>query len=62
MKYEKNQAIPCPKCSYETAETKGLAMSTRNHKFGRQQPGGEEEGGDEASYYAWQSEYILSFN
>jgi len=37
IKYEKNQAMPCPKCGYETAETKAMSMSTRNHKFGRQQ-------------------------
>jgi len=36
-KYEKNQPLPCPKCGYETAETKAMSMSTRNHKFGRQQ-------------------------
>merc|ERR1712228_334504 len=37
VKYEKNQPLPCPKCGYETAETKAMSMSTRNHKFGRQQ-------------------------
>eukprot|EP00088_Acartia_fossae_P050496 TRINITY_DN5659_c2_g1_i1.p1 TRINITY_DN5659_c2_g1~~TRINITY_DN5659_c2_g1_i1.p1 ORF type:complete len:317 (+),score=113.84 TRINITY_DN5659_c2_g1_i1:41-991(+) len=37
VKYEKNQPIPCPKCGYETAETKAMSMSTRSHKFGRQQ-------------------------
>ena len=36
-RYEKNQALPCPKCGYETSETKSLSMSTRTHKFGRQQ-------------------------
>jgi len=54
VKYEKNQPIPCPKCGYETAETKGLSMSTRNHKFGRQQAGGFEDD-DSGGYYAWQS-------
>ena len=29
--------MPCPKCGYETSETKALSMSTRGHKFGRQQ-------------------------
>ena len=29
--------MPCPKCGYETSETKAMSMSTRNHKFGRQQ-------------------------
>ena len=37
QRYEKNQAMPCPKCGYETSETKAMSMSTRNHKFGRQQ-------------------------
>ena len=60
MKYEKNQPIPCPKCGYETAETKGLSMSTRSHKFGRQQPGGVAgEDDDSSSYYAWQSKFGL---
>ncbi|KAG1693195.1 Zinc finger protein 330 [Nymphon striatum] len=35
FKYEKNQPIPCPKCGYETQETKDLSMSTRRHDFGR---------------------------
>merc|ERR1712141_641932 len=37
VKYEKNQAMPCPKCGYDTSETKAMSMSTRSHKFGRQQ-------------------------
>ena len=57
FKYEKNQPIPCPKCGYETKETKGLAMSTRTHKFGRQQtPMDDDDDGDDSSaYYAFQS-------
>lgn len=43
FKYEKNARIPCPKCNYETSETKELSMSTRTHKFGRQK-------GDEDDY------------
>ena len=63
VKYEKNQPIPCPKCGYETAETKGLSMSTRTHKFGRQQPGGAgEDDDDSAGYYAWQSKFSKSFS
>ncbi|XP_037885574.1 zinc finger protein 330 homolog [Glossina fuscipes] len=51
FKYEKNKAIPCPKCNYETSFTKDLSMSTRTHKFGRQQQGGvidseDDTGGD----------------
>lgn len=59
VKYDKNQAMPCPKCGYDTAETKGLSMSTRSHKFGRQgQAGFGDEDDDEdgaSGYYAWQS-------
>jgi len=59
FKYEKNKAIPCPKCSYETSQTKDLSMSTRNHKFGRQahggyddyDDGGGDDGCDDASGY-----------
>lgn len=29
FKYEKNKAVPCPKCSYETAQTKDLSMSSK---------------------------------
>lgn len=28
FKYEKNKAIPCPKCNYETSQTKDLSMSS----------------------------------
>lgn len=29
FKYEKNKAIPCPKCNYDTSQTKDLSMSSR---------------------------------
>jgi len=45
VKYEKNQALPCPKCQFETEETKSLSMSTRTHKFGRKQ--GKEFNGED---------------
>uniref|UniRef100_A0A8D8Y812 Zinc finger protein 330 homolog n=1 Tax=Cacopsylla melanoneura TaxID=428564 RepID=A0A8D8Y812_9HEMI len=48
FKYEKNKAIPCPKCGYETSQTKDLSMSTRSHKFGRQHL--EYEDGDDDDY------------
>jgi len=35
VKYEKNQVLPCPKCRFDTEETKSLSMSTRTHEFGR---------------------------
>ncbi|XP_037945339.1 zinc finger protein 330 homolog [Teleopsis dalmanni] len=58
FKYDKNKAIPCPKCNYETSVTKDLSMSTRSHKFGRQQQGGMDESDDDydgydASYSGW---------
>ncbi|XP_047121184.1 zinc finger protein 330 homolog [Schistocerca piceifrons] len=47
FKYEKNKPIPCPKCGYETSQTKDLSMSTRSHKFGRQsQAVDEDDDGD----------------
>ncbi|XP_071453039.1 zinc finger protein 330 homolog isoform X3 [Hetaerina americana] len=52
FKYEKNKAIPCPKCGYETSQTKDLSMSTRSHKFGRQgQYTGEDD--DDEGGGAW---------
>ncbi|EDV43617.1 uncharacterized protein Dana_GF16436 [Drosophila ananassae] len=48
FKYDKNKAIPCPKCNYDTSVTKDLSMSTRSHKFGRQQQGGASD--DEDGY------------
>uniref|UniRef100_A0A6M2DZ84 Putative nucleolar protein n=1 Tax=Xenopsylla cheopis TaxID=163159 RepID=A0A6M2DZ84_XENCH len=43
FKYEKNKPIPCPKCNYDTSQTKDLSMSTRSHKFGRQGQAGPED-------------------
>ena len=42
--------MPCPKCGFETSETKALSMSTRGHKFGRQQEAGF--GGNDDEDYA----------
>lgn len=33
FKYEKNKAIPCPKCGYETSQTKDLSMSSKLFNF-----------------------------
>lgn len=52
FKYNKGDPMPCPKCSYETKETKDLSMSTRGYKYGRQ--GGEEDD-DEWGYYGYGS-------
>lgn len=43
FKYDNKQKIPCPKCGYDTEETKELSMSTRTHKFGRQQLGADDD-------------------
>ncbi|CAH1733708.1 unnamed protein product [Chironomus riparius] len=61
FKYDKNKAIPCPKCNYDTSQTKDLSMSTRTLKYGRQQQAhdGEDddyEGGD-YDYTAGASSY-----
>ncbi|CAB3363271.1 Hypothetical predicted protein [Cloeon dipterum] len=47
FKYERGKAVPCPKCNYDTQETKDLSMSTRSHKFGRQ--GGARDDDDDYS-------------
>ncbi|XP_038056791.1 zinc finger protein 330 homolog [Patiria miniata] len=36
FKYSRGEPIPCPKCSYDTKETKELSMSTRKVAYGRQ--------------------------
>ena len=48
-RYDKDKMMPCPKCGYDTVETKTLSMSTRSHKYGRQGqalPGDDEEEGE----------------
>merc|ERR1712080_589276 len=77
VKYQKNQPIPCPKCNYNTSETKALSMSTRSHKFGRkghanpdEDDDDDDEGGGAAGYAAWAAkaaaggtdDYGLSYN
>lgn len=47
FKYEKNKAIPCPKCNYETSQTKDLSMSTRTLKYGRQQQAHDDDYDDD---------------
>lgn len=54
FKYERNQAIPCPKCGYETKQTKDLSMSIRKHDYGRQGMQDDDEGyagGYSGGYY-----------
>uniref|UniRef100_A0A0A9VYJ4 Zinc finger protein 330 n=2 Tax=Lygus hesperus TaxID=30085 RepID=A0A0A9VYJ4_LYGHE len=59
FKYERNKAIPCPKCGYETSYTKDLSMSVRTHKFGRQGKSGYDDDDDEgeSSQYGSFSHY-----
>ncbi|XP_030836812.1 zinc finger protein 330 homolog isoform X2 [Strongylocentrotus purpuratus] len=48
IKYIRNQAFPCPKCGYETKETKDLAMSIRKVDFGRQRnPNSDDDDDDD---------------
>ncbi|KAI8440752.1 hypothetical protein MSG28_009091 [Choristoneura fumiferana] len=46
---------PCPKCSYPTALTSDLSMSTRSHRYGRQ--GAAPDGGDDDGGYGGYSGY-----
>lgn len=57
FKYEKNKAIPCPKCNYETSETKDLSMSTRGIKYGRQGQAQDDDDDYYNSYGAGASGY-----
>ncbi|KAK3100617.1 hypothetical protein FSP39_022669 [Pinctada imbricata] len=36
FKYNKGQPIPCPKCNFETKETKELSINSRSYEYGRQ--------------------------
>lgn len=51
VKYDKNKAYPCPKCNYETSQTKDLSMSTRSLKYGRQAQNNEEDDDDDYNSY-----------
>ena len=58
FRYDKKlEDFPCPKCGFETSETKAMSMSTRNHKFGRQQQNmygdGEEDGAAGGMYLCY---------
>lgn len=52
FKYDKNKAFPCPKCNYDTSETKDLSMSTRSLKYGRQANVQDDDDDDYNSYGA----------
>lgn len=46
FKYARGQPIPCPKCSFDTQETKDMSINTRRHQFGRQQLGDYDDDDD----------------
>ncbi|XP_072039355.1 zinc finger protein 330-like [Amphiura filiformis] len=49
FKYNKGDPIPCPKCSYQTQETKDLSMSVRKYDYGRKAGGDDDD--DYGGYY-----------
>lgn len=53
FKYDKNKPIPCPKCNYDTNQTKDLSMSVRSHKYGRKR---QDDDGDDDDY-VYDAEY-----
>lgn len=53
FKYEKGKTIPCPKCGYDTSQTKDLSMSTRSHKYGRQGTADDDDDEGGASGYGY---------
>eukprot|EP00112_Aurelia_sp_Birch-Aquarium-sp1_P008498 Seg1937.7 transcript_id=Seg1937.7/GoldUCD/mRNA.D3Y31 product="Zinc finger protein 330" protein_id=Seg1937.7/GoldUCD/D3Y31 len=57
VKYIRGQAIPCPKCSHPTQETKELSMSTRQVDFGRKTYLDDLEGD---GYGSWNLSYSRS--
>merc|ERR1712004_236254 len=59
VKYEKNQPFPCPKCGFQTKETKDLSMSTRNYDYGRKGADADSDDGD--AYYNYQSGSYSNF-
>ncbi|PAA54072.1 hypothetical protein BOX15_Mlig013688g1, partial [Macrostomum lignano] len=50
FKYDKDRALPCPKCGYDLQETKNLSVTARSYNYGRQAAatGGDD---DEAGGY-----------
>lgn len=60
-KYARGQIPPCPKCGYETKETKALSMSTRSHDYGRQRHNNYGDDYDD-DYYSYDNSAALSFS
>ncbi|XP_065655620.1 zinc finger protein 330 homolog isoform X3 [Hydra vulgaris] len=59
-KYVRGQAISCPKCGFETKETKDLSMSTRTTDYGRHKYNEEDEEPYEDDYYSYDSRSAAS--
>jgi len=61
FKYTRGQIPPCPKCGFETKETKALSMSTRTHDYGRQRAADyDDDYGDD--YYSYDNSAAMSFS
>jgi len=59
-KYTRGQVPPCPKCGYDTKETKELSMSTRTTDYGRQSKYNDEDEYDD-DYYSYDNSATKSF-
>lgn len=59
VKHTRGQIPPCPKCGYETKETKTLSMSTRTHTYGRQKEYDDDYDDD---YYSYDNSAAMSFS
>jgi len=59
VKKTRGQIPPCPKCGYDTKETKTLAMSTRTTDYGRQSKYDDDYDDD---YYSYDNSAAMSFS
>jgi len=55
----RGQIPPCPKCGYETKETKTMSMSTRSTDYGRQSKYDDDYDDD---YYSYDNSAAMSFS
>merc|ERR1712072_1531986 len=59
VKKVRGQIPPCPKCGYDTKETKTLAMSTRTTDYGRQSKYEDDYDDD---YYSYDNSAAMRFS
>ena len=59
VKKVRGQIPPCPKCGFETKETKQLSMSTRTTDYGRQSKYDDDYDDD---YYSYDNSAARSFS